>query len=237
MTDSQAFIHQVIDQKGVVSGALAYFRDGSTPGTIFVDKECRRPATNPLKADSLGNMTAYIRNGDEFEITIRRPDGTFVRQFSSTGLPSGLGPNDLQREASEANKAGLVEHYKDWLEERRAHVAEIVKRPEPEVIVKEVDRPETLQRITNLERAIQEQRARAEAAESKLAQAQYQEPEGDFKFKVPFLQTERKVNEDLTDADRRLFEEYSNLELRRPLEPADDSRWRSLQAGLFDFKG
>ncbi len=32
-------------------------------------------------------------------------------------------------------------------------------------------------KTTNLERAIQEQRARAEAAESKLAQAQYQEPE------------------------------------------------------------
>ena len=45
------------------------------------------------------------------------------------------------------------------------------------------------------------------------------------------------MNEDLSDADYRLFNEYSGLELNRPLEPKDDARWRILQAGLFDFKG
>lgn len=58
-----------------------------------------------------------------------------------------------------------------------------------------------------------------------------------YKFKVPFLQAERLVNEDLAKADFRLFEEYSELELRRPLEPKDDARWRLLQGGLFDFRG
>jgi hypothetical protein len=58
-----------------------------------------------------------------------------------------------------------------------------------------------------------------------------------YRFKVPFLQAERLVNEDLNDADKRLFDEYTKLELSRPLEPSDDARWRLLQAGFFEFRG
>lgn len=62
-------------------------------------------------------------------------------------------------------------------------------------------------------------------------------PASDFQFKIPFLQGERLVEEDLPTADRRLFSEYERLELSRPLPAKEDARWRTLQQNLFAFKG
>lgn len=76
------------------------------------------------------------------------------------------------------------------------------------------------QTVTNLERAIQEQRTRAEAAESQLAEAQASKPEPavgpSYRFNVSALQEEFDPMEDnnLGETDARLSAEFDDLEAR-----------------------
>lgn len=235
MTPSQSFVYQVIDANGVVSGALAYFRDGRVPGTIFTDKECMVPARNPLKADSLGQLTAYIRNGDAFEVTIRRPDGSFIRQFNSTALPSGVLTSMVIPEASnitqlegenasvdapgvnEYNAANfMTETMKEWIAKQYAQTAEIVTKtvhnPEQE---KQIDELQTkladaLEKIARLELL---QKA-AEEAQAKLSEAQA----------PPVVEDEVQATKQLFDLSK-VPEEIINEMVRENVPHGQQQKW------------
>ena len=114
----------------------------------------------------------------------------------------------------------------------RAQEIQLTKEQRIEARFKAIeDRLEKIENLARLESVKAKVDARPETVMPEF------EPKPAFRFKVPFLQAERLVNEDLNDADRRLFGEYTQLELNRPLEPADDARWRLLQAGFFEFRG
>lgn len=262
MTPSQSFVYQVIDANGVVSGALAYFRDGRVPGTIFTDKECMVPARNPLKADSLGQLTAYIRNGDAFEVTIRRPDGSFIRQFNSTALPSGVLTSMVIPEASnitqlegenasvdapgvnEYNAANfMTETMKEWIAKQYAQTAEIVTKtvhnPEQEKQIDELqtklaDALEKIARLEGLQKANEE-------AQAKLSEAQARpsvDPSPKYRFSVSSLQAERHLDENLAQTDARLDAELRDLEARlEKINPEGLSRHTELTGMLFKKSG
>lgn len=146
---------------------------------------------------------------------------------AAQSLPNTM--TDEEREASEREA------------ERREMAFRELFAGDPKVVLMSL-----LHRVTALEDAL----AGLDGLESQLTEAREKldaRPEtvmpdderkvSDYRFKVPFLQSERLVNEDLNDADKRLFDEYTKLELSRPLEPSDDARWRLLQAGFFEFRG
>ena len=116
----------------------------------------------------------------------------------------------------------------DWVDYVRSQQRSLPKRHTKEVVT------ETVEKIVYRDHPAEKMLEEIEDIERELKDGL-----GDlkYKFKIPFLQAERLVGEDLAKTDMRLFEDYSNLELRRPLEPADDARWRLLQSNLFDFKG
>lgn len=87
MTESQLFRYQCIDNSGLISGALIHFRQGRAPGSVFTDKSMKIPGRNPLPANSRGVAVAYLPVGEEFEVTVTRPDGSFVEQFDHTATP------------------------------------------------------------------------------------------------------------------------------------------------------
>ena len=89
MSQSVLFRYQGIDDRGVISGALIHFRQGRAPGQIFTDKAMRIPGRNPLPANGVGRAVAYLPLGEEYEVTVTRPDGSFVEQFEHTALPAG----------------------------------------------------------------------------------------------------------------------------------------------------
>lgn len=90
MTGSQLFRYQCIDEKGVIPGALAHFRQGRAPGVVFTDKAMRIPGRNPMPANGRGVLVAYLPAGEEFEVTITRPDGSHFEQFDSTAFVGGV---------------------------------------------------------------------------------------------------------------------------------------------------
>lgn len=90
MSKSTLFRYHAIDENGVISGALAHFRKGRVNGTIYTDKAMRIPGRNPMPANGRGVLVAYLPEGEEFEVTITRPDGSFVEQFESTAYTGGV---------------------------------------------------------------------------------------------------------------------------------------------------
>lgn len=148
MSQSTLFRYHAIDNKGVIAGARAHFRQGRSNAEIYTDEHLRVKGKNPWQSKADGRFNIYLPVNERYEVTIRRADGTFVDQFIHTALPEGGTERIIEQPA-----------------------------PEPEIITKEVDRPETLQRITNLERAIQDEREKRKAAESRLAEKSYEEGE------------------------------------------------------------
>jgi hypothetical protein len=133
MSESQLFRFQAIDDKGIVSGALAHFRQGRTPGRIYTDKAMRIPARNPLKANGRGVMVAYLPAGEEFEVTVTRPDGSFFEQFDSTSITGGI-QTIVEREVIKEVPAEPVQTAAEaMLDELEAVKTKLDKRPvEPE---------------------------------------------------------------------------------------------------------
>ncbi len=89
MSSSTLFRHQCIDESGLVPGALYSFRRGRAPGVIYADKDMKIPARNPLPANGRGVAIAYLPIGEEFEVTVTRPDGSHVEQFNHMATPLG----------------------------------------------------------------------------------------------------------------------------------------------------
>lgn len=215
---SQFFRYQAIDASGVVSGARVHFRKGRAPGVVYTDRAMRAPARNPMKADSLGRVVAYIPEGEELEVTVNRADGTFLEQFDSTTFINGT----------------------DHIIEQPA--------PEPEIIEKvvETDRPETLARINFLERAIaeahqarDEAEARAKAVESELAETRYSEPESETSkegFDLDKLDDDlRREAEAHGDPQKYLWEQYqyaTGVLFMPDADPKPEGYWASRQMRL-----
>jgi len=86
---STLFRFQAIGERGVIPGAMVHFRQGRAPGVIYTDKDMLIPARNPLPANGLGKVVAYLPTGAEFEVTVTNPDGSFIEQFNHTALPTG----------------------------------------------------------------------------------------------------------------------------------------------------
>lgn len=122
---SQLFRFQAIDDKGVISGALAHFRKGRVNGTIYTDKAMRIPGRNPMKANGRGVLVAYLPEGEEFEVTITRPDGSFVEQFDSTAYTGGA------QIISEQPEPQIIEKVVEKIVEVPVEVEKIVYKDHP----------------------------------------------------------------------------------------------------------
>ena len=171
-------------------------------------------------------------NREMLEFQINRNCGANIRlRYSETDQRNILADALLSIEGSKPQLA----HMRAWIDAHRSHAKLLRERlaATPDEELHTFDPQEGWPQEVGIE---QQTAAEAMLDELETVKAKLDE-RPDFKFKVNFLQTERLVDENLSDADKRLFEEYSDLELRRPLEAADDARWRLLQAGLFDFKG
>ncbi len=147
------FRHQAIDEKGVIPGALIYFRQGRTSGTVFTDKAGRIPARNPLPANSAGRAVAYLPCGEEFEVTVTRPDGSFVEQFDHTALPMG----DVETVIEQAEPE-IVEIEK--IVEVPVEVEKIVE------VIKEV--PIEIEKVVYVDRPLEQTLDNLEAVKAKI---------------------------------------------------------------------
>jgi hypothetical protein len=141
MSTSTLFRYHAIDEKGVISGARAHFRQGSSNAEIYTDEHLRVKGLNPWKAKADGRFNIYLPLNERYEVTITRPDGTFVDQFIHTALPAG-GVEQII-ETAPAPEPEVIEK-----------IVEVVKEVPIEVKVKD---PETEARLTEaleqLERA------------------------------------------------------------------------------------
>lgn len=172
MTASQLFRHQIIDERGVIPGALVSFRDGRAPGIVYTDPKMRIPGRNPMKANGRGVVVAYLPNGAEYEVTITRPDGSFVEQFQSTSIPSATVINQAAPEPEVSPQ--MKKWFRDWQEKRREQVGEIISGSrkqgdyETRTVEKVVyqDTPETLAKLEAAEKALQAAEAKAELLKS-----------------------------------------------------------------------
>ncbi|WP_370373792.1 hypothetical protein [Henriciella pelagia] len=113
-------------------------------------------------------------------------------------------------------------------EEAGTSASPVPTRSEPRVIVREVENPETVERLRATEQELAELKSRMDGVRAV--------PE--FKFQKDFLEEERLPNESLGDTDRRLSDIYQDLQLRRPLsDHMEELRRRKLYSKLYTYKG
>lgn len=209
MSETMLFRHQCIDERGLVSGALYHFRNGRAPGAVYTDPAMRVPGKNPMKANARGVVVAYLPLNAEYEVTVTRPDGSFLEQFTSTSIPM---LTVTEHENGMTSAVQTVE-----ANEPAARIDTSAQSAEPEVVyvdrevIKEVekivyrDSPETLARLEGLQKA-------AEEARAKLQEKQTQEEPTPARDIAALIQQERRDDETDADTLERLRQEFGYLE-------------------------